>query len=72
MTHQLLHLGNLSDLDYEGSCMQCLMQLTFWWNTLVPSIWKKSDIREWRHGRRDGESLISCLQISMCYKLKGQ
>ena len=57
MTHQLLHLGNLSDLDYEGSCMQCLMQLTFWWNTLVPSIWKKSDIREWRHGSRNGESL---------------
>ena len=71
MTSQLLHLGNDSDLDNKGSCMQCLMQLTFWWNTLVPSIWKKSDIREWRHRRRDGMSLISCLQMSVGFKLKG-
>ena len=56
----------------QGSFIQCLIQLTFWLNTLVPSIWKKSDIREQRHGRRDGKSLISCLQMSVGCKLKGR
>ena len=61
MTHQLLHLGNLSDLDYEGSCMQCLMQLIFWWNSLVPLIWKVTHKRAeaWEKGWREPDFLFT-------------
>ena len=32
--------------ELKNSCMQCQMQLTFWLNTLLPSISQKSKIRE--------------------------
>ena len=57
--------------ELKNSCMQCQMQLTFWLNTLLPSISQKSKIREPHHSQWDGRSLISCLQMCMSCKLKG-
>ena len=58
--------------ELKNSCMQCQMQLTFWGNTLLPSIWQKSKIRELSHSQWNGRSLISCPQMCGSCKLKGR